>query len=72
MEFLVSKVAVEEMEVFVGHQVVDEASSRCGLGYTANQTVDGVAFLEEEFSEVGTVLTGDTGDHGYLAAHGGA
>ena len=67
---LVGKVAVEEVKVVVSHQVVDEATTRGGLGHTTDQTVDGVALLEEEFSEIGAVLSRDAGDHGRLAAHG--
>ena len=67
---LVGQITVEKMELVVAHQVVDEAATGGRLGNTTHQPVDGVALLEEELCEVGAVLSGDTGYHGRLAAHG--
>ena len=68
---LVGQIAVEQVDLVVAHQVVDEASTGGGLRDTADQPVDGVTLLEEEFCEIGAVLSGDTGNHGRLAAHAG-
>lgn len=37
------------------------------VGGAANEAVHLIAFVEEEFSEVGTILAGDAGDQCYLA-----
>ena len=66
---LVGQVTVEQVELVVAHQVIDEASTGGGLRDAADTSVDGVTLLEKEFCEVGAVLSGDTGDHGCLAAH---
>lgn len=37
------------------------------VGGSANKAVDFIVFVEEEFGEVGSVLTGDAGDEGHFA-----
>lgn len=40
------------------------------IGRSAYEAVDFVAFVEEEFSEVGTILTSNTSDEGYFPGGG--
>lgn len=42
------------------------------VGGSADEAVDLVAFVEEEFGEVGAVLTGDAGDQGYSRSGSGS
>jgi hypothetical protein len=70
----VAQVAVVQLEVGVGHMgVLVDVVHALGVeaAGTALDTMDDVAFFEQEFSEVGAVLACDAGDEcDFLGGHG--
>ena len=68
----IGEITVVEAEVRISHLVmlVDVIHSlRVEGGCSTLNAMDFVAFFEEELGEVGSVLTGDTGDECFFRVH---